>query len=574
MYLFAVLQNKGTMNRLYSLMFDCPEFRRMYLRRLRTVMDTYLGTPGYLEGRVDAMTDAMDPPAIGTSDADQDRAKWGTWGVDGGLTVGGAVLRYHTGILKTGYLAARRTFLNAVTTKLYYTTGSETIPASQPLNAANLITLETVDFNPASGTQDHEYFVVRNANSYPVDISGWQITGAVTWTFKPGTVIPTGGGVTDHIGDLFMARNPYLFRQRPSGPGGSQYCQVQGPYNGQLSARGGTIELRSAAGALLTTKTWTPAPTALQNQLRITELNYAPVLPTAAETTAQPGVIASDFEFIELTNIGASTLTLTGAHFDNGIAFTFPAFTLAAGARCLVVANLAAFQLRYGHAFDAQIAGVFTGNLDNNGETIQLFDNVGESILDFTYNSSWFPPSEQGGRTIVARNASPDWAGYSTPTNWALSGNVNGSPGAGDADFANVYEGWRYDYFTALEFPTISNPFAPAAASVDADGDLLTNLAEYAFGRNPRIGDNRALAAPGVVNVSGTDYGAITFTRRHKALDLTYTVEVSDDLVIWSAVDLPIGTATDLGSGAEQVTYRDNVAAGASKRFLRVHAVK
>ena len=151
---------------------------------------------------------------------------------------------------------------------------------------------------------------------------------------------------------------------------------------------------------------------------------------------------------------------------------------------------------------------------------------------------------------------------------------MNGSPGAGDADFASVYEGWRYDYFSTLEFPTVSNPFAPAAVSVDADGDLLSNLGEYAFGRNPRVGDNGGLATAGLVNVSGTDYCAITFTRRHKALDLTYTVEVSDDLVIWNAVDLPVGAATDLGGGIEQVTYRDNVAVSANKRFLRVRAVK
>ena len=573
-------QAKGE-NRLYSLIVgnsDVPrlpagELRDMVLRRLRTVLDGYFSAPNVLENRFAALADVLDPAAIGTSDADRDFTKWGTWGSDGGSATGGAAMRYHLDQIRNVYLPGRRAFLNTATI------AGIAVPASQPLNSADLITLETVDFNPSTGTQDHEFFVLRNSNTYAVDISGWQITGAVTWTFKPGTVLPPGGGATENLGDLYVAKDPYLFRQRASVPddglaGANQYRFVQGPYSGQLSARGETIELRSAAGTLLKTKSWTPAPTAMQNALRITELNYAPLPPSAAESAAQPGVVASDFEFIELTNIGAGTLPLTGAHFDQGVTFTFPTFTLAAGARCLVVANLAAFQLRYGHAFDAQIAGAYTGNLDNNGESIQLLDNVGENILDFAYNNSWFPPSDQGGRTIVMRNANPDWAAYDLPTSWALSGNPNGSPGAGDADFANVYEGWRYDHFTTLEFPTVPNPNAPAAVTVDADGDLLSNLAEYAFGRNPRVADNSGLATGSLVDVSGTNYGAITFTRRHKALDLTYTVEATGDLTTWTPVDLPVGPPLDLGGGIEQVTYRDSQPASTGQRSLRVRAVK
>ena len=285
-------------------------------------------------------------------------------------------------------------------------------------------------------------------------------------------------------------------------------------------------------------------------------------------------MVESDFEYIELINIGATPLVLTGAHFDQGLTFTFPAFTLAAGARCLLVANLAAFQLRYGHAFDAQIVGVYDGNLDNNGETIQLLDNVGENILDFVYNNAWFPPTDEGGRTLVIRNANPDWQTYGAPTSWAISGQAGGTPGAVDLDFANVYEGWRYDHFTPLEFPTPINPNAPAAVSSDVEGDTLINLAEYAFGRLPRTNDASALATTSIVNVAGTDYSAITFTRRHKALDLVYTIEVTSDFVTWTPINLPVGSPQDLSNGLERVTYRDSEAVGGTPRFLRVRATK
>ena len=573
-------QGKGE-NRLYSLIVGnsdiarvpVAEFRNMVLRRLRTVMDGYFSATNVLETRFGQLADLMDPPVIGTSDADRDRTKWGTWGVDGGFTAGGQTMRYHIDQIRNVYLPGRRTFLNTATI------AGAAVPATQPANAANLITLEYVDFNPATGNQGHEFFVVRNSNTYSVDLSGWQITGAVDWTFKPGTVLPPGGGTTENLGDLYVVKDPFLFRQRATVPddglaAANQNRFVQGPYSGQLSARGETIELRNASGGLLRTKTWTPAPTAMQNQLRITELNYAPAPPTAAELAALPGVVESDFEFIELANIGATPLTLTGAHFDQGVTFTFPAYVLAAGARCVLVANQTAFQLRYGHAFDAQIAGVYFGNLDNGGETIQLLDNVGENVLDFTYNNAWFPPSDEGGRTIVARGSSPDWSSYDVPTSWALSGNANGSPGAADVDFANVFEGWRYDYFTTLEFPSPAYPNAAGAITSDPDGDLLNNFAEYAFGRNPRLADHRALASGSVVNVSGTNYAAITFTRRHKALDVTYTVEATGDFTTWTTVDLPVGAPVDLGNGIEQVTYRDSVASEVAPRYLRVRAVK
>ena len=577
-------QNKGAINRLYAIVFDSPEFRKMYLRRLRTAMDAYFDVPGVIEARVDAMANAMDPPAIGTSDADRDRTKWGSSApTDTGPTTGGASVRYHIDILKNMYLANRRTFLNSPNAKLYYAPGNpntspnnfETIPTSQTANIADSITIETVDFNPASGNQGHEYFVIRNSSTEAVDISGWQITGAVDLILKPGTVIPGGGGVTDHVGDLFVAKDPSLFRQGATVNGGRPYAFVQGPYSGQLSARGETIELRDAAGTLLKTKSWAPAPTAMQNQLRITKLNYAPSLPTAAEKAALPGVVESDFEYIELTNIGATPLDVGGAHFEAGVEFTFLAgYTLAPGARSLVVGNLAGFQLRYGHGFDAQIAGVFGGNLDNNGETIQIVDNVGENILDFRYENAWFSPTNGSGRSLVVRDAAPDWRTYGVATSWALSGDPNGSPGSPDADLATTYEAWRYDHFTAAEFPTVQNPNAPAAVAVDAEGDGLLNLAEYAFGRDPRAHDNSALATASTIDIAGTRYATITFTRRHKGVDLTWSIEASSDLRTWEPIDLPIGSAQNMGNGLERVTYRDSQPVSAGKRFLRVRVVK
>jgi hypothetical protein len=110
---------------------------------------------------------------------------------------------------------------------------------------------------------------------------------------------------------------------------------------------------------------------------------------------------------------------------------------------------------------------------------------------------------------------------------------------------------------------------------VDADGDGLSNLAEYAFCRAPRSQDNSALSSASIVNDGGNNYLGVTFKRRHKALDLTYIVETTDNLAgTWTETTQQSGTTQDLGNGVEQVTFRDTVPQGSSPRFIRIRAVK
>jgi hypothetical protein len=85
-----------------------------------------------------------------------------------------------------------------------------------------------------------------------------------------------------------------------------------------------------------------------------------------------------------------------------------------------------------------------------------------------------------------------------------------------------------------------------------------------------------------VTNVSGTNYLALTFTRRPAVTNITQTVEVSDGLADWIAGSQYTGTnavpntatTTELrrsGSPAESVTVRDNVPLdAATRRFMRV----
>ena len=361
----GLIQGAATGNRLMNMIMNtagnatlAPEMVQMFMRRLRTLTDKYYisaaAADGPFEQRMNQLIDQMDPPAeVGLTDADLDLRKWGYWTDGNGAQTSPnntfdaatfdhaprkTVLRIldnpeHTGNPNPPYPAAVN---NAEglgdTTKAYlygrrtlFYTGNPTlnnvsIPAAQAFSPTGL-TIEYVEANPASGNQEQEFFIIRNNGANYVDLSGWKITGAVDFTFAGGTVIPpfTSGSAVNatgdvHTGRLHVTRNNYQFRQRATSPKAGEYRLVAGPYSGQLSARGETINLVKPGATppediVIATTTYAGTPTAGQSFLRITELNYNPAPPTPAETTALPGVAASDFEFIEFINTGASPLT-------------------------------------------------------------------------------------------------------------------------------------------------------------------------------------------------------------------------------------------------------------------------
>jgi hypothetical protein len=535
-------------NRLWDFVFNDATLQPLAMRRLRTLMDEYLQPPGTVNGKFEQRANAWMAalaPNVPTTTSGQ-----------------------LTGVLN--FFPGRRTDLFITYSVASGSVGNQLIPNAQPTTFP--VTIASLEFNPASGNQEEEYIQLSNPGTDAADISGWKLDGGVSMTFDPGTVIPAGGSI-------YASPNSYAFRARTSGPRGGQQLQVQDRYNGQISARGETIELRDVTGALVTSIATPAAPTAAQQQLRISELNFAPAPPSGTEATAIPGVSAGDFEFIELQNIGTTGLELNGCHFERGFTFAFTTPTLLpAGGRIILVSNAAAFALRHPTVTPA---GQYAGNLDNSGETIQLVDGVGEVIIDFRYEASWFPPADAAGRTLVARETAPNYATYDAPTHWALSGNEGGSPGAAETDFANVYEGWRWDHFTGSEIylPSPPNPAntvndALVAPEANDDLDALNNLGEYAFGTNPRVPQGDAIISSGSITIGPDTFATVTFRRRHKALDLTYAIEFSSDLTDWITTTEQVGPSTDLGNGMEEITFRDTLPNPVTRRFVHVQATK
>ncbi|MES2658105.1 MAG: lamin tail domain-containing protein [Verrucomicrobiota bacterium] len=161
----------------------------------------------------------------------------------------------------------------------------------------------------------------------------------------------------------------------------------------------------------------TVAPTPAN--LIVSEISYFPQTPN------------EDAEFIELTNPGSTALDLAGARFIAGIDFTFPAgSTLAAGARVLIVKDVAAFEALHGTG--KPIAGIFANGtgLSNSGEQLLLESADEDILLDFTYGIAFpWPESANGlGRSIVLTNP----AAPANPLSWRPSAQPNGNPGTTD----------------------------------------------------------------------------------------------------------------------------------------------
>ena len=213
----------------------------------------------------------------------------------------------------------------------------------------------------------------------------------------------------------------------PRLPGGSVSPQAL-TYSAPITMSANTrVFARARNGAA-----WSPPAVATfvvnTPSLVITELMYHPQGPSEGDSYT-----TEDFEFIELKNIGATALDLSGIHFTHGIDFSFTGSavtSLASGARVLVVKNLAAFTARYGAA--ANVAGEFSGSLDNAGERLTLEGALAEPILDFNYNDTWCPATDGFGFSLVVVDETAPPSAWDRKANWRASASVGGSPGRDD----------------------------------------------------------------------------------------------------------------------------------------------
>ncbi len=213
-------------------------------------------------------------------------------------------------------------------------------------------------------------------------------------------------------------------------------------------------------------------------------------------------------EFIELLNPTTHAINLRGANFTTGLSYDFPDnrdIMLAPGARLVLVSSLFNFQKRYG--IDIPVTGVYFNRLGNDGDTLTLSSSTGTPLFSLHYLDSapWPETADGNGYSLVLANP----AAPTLPESFRTSTAVNGTPGTSDA---TIYNGAPLD---------------------DADRDGIFSMVEHFLATSDISGASGLASLQAGHTPDGRQ--TLTFPRRLSVDRLRYVVEVSSDLVNWTA---------------------------------------
>lgn len=386
--------------------WDSAELKALYLRRLRTVVDQLLqpaSTPAadlYYENMISDLLLKHE------SDLLLDYNKWGNpWAFGSDFTPSAA----NQDRTIDNYLIPARSY--------FYNQGL--LPEAQA--ASFNLEISHVEAIPTSGNQAEEYIELFNPNNVAVDISGWSLSNAVTHVFESGSVILPND-------TFYVSPDTGAFRRRSVSPKGGEHRFVQGPYKGMLSSRGETLDLYDAHGALKDSETWGDSLSDAQRYLRVSEVMYHPALPSDADFTED------HLEFVELKNTGPGPLDIGGTFFTEGLLYTNPAVTLAAGEYLVVASDPVQFAAEY-NTSGMTVVGPFSGYLANGNDAIELEDHRGETIQRFEYNDDWYPNTDGHGFSLTFIDpAVTNFNVWSQKDAWRSSLDAGGSPGSSDSD--------------------------------------------------------------------------------------------------------------------------------------------
>jgi hypothetical protein len=205
------------------------------------------------------------------------------------------------------------------------------------------------------------------------------------------------------------------------------------------------------------------------SKLLITEIMYNPPPYNAA---------AGDlFEFLEFKNSGPTEIELGGFKFTAGITFTFTNGTrLAPGEFFVIGRDSARLASKYP---SLAVKGIYTGRLDNSGETLTLKHPLGFTVFSFAYNNGgqWPITPDGQGFSLVPRspNSNPD---PGNPRYWRSSSAEGGSPGTDDPEYPIGTAGVLVTEVLTHTLPPAEDQielYNPNPYSVDLNGSFLTD---------------------------------------------------------------------------------------------------
>jgi len=338
---------------------------------------------------------------------------------------------------------------------------------------------------PSVGAPNFSQFGGNVSNGFQLIITHTNATGTIYYTLdgtdprlRGGAVAPTAAGYTQPIALL----SPTLVRAR---------------------VRSGTTW-----SALAEAQFYTPQDLL---SLQLSEIMYNP---------PRFGPVDGDeVEFLELRNTGAGPLDLSGVGFTSGINFTFPNETVLAPGQFFVLArNAPQFAARYP---GAPLHGLYSGKLENGGETLVLSAPFGSALFSVTYDDAapWPAEVDNSGLSMQRMNFNRS---ATNAMSWIAAAPTPGGPLPPDwmdGDGDGIPNGWENQHGLLSSVPDSDN---------DDDQDGLTNLEEFLAGTDPQDGaDLLRLETIRTANASSGPIIVLGFSARSNK---TYTVIYRDSV--------------------------------------------
>ncbi len=220
-------------NDLFQRLNSNSEFNQMYKRRLRTLMDQFLGPTGTDIADSWLYQQMLGRRAVLADEMQADAAAWPNTTLVPGFPNAYPYTPWQAVQQQlTVWLPTRRSTLEAVAS----------IPDAH--SDTSDVQIGTNDYAPLSGDLNEQYLVISNHEDFAVDISGWTLAGSITHTFKPGTVIAAND-------ELYLTANVQGFLARTTGPRGSQQRFVQASGSGSWNQGSGLMDLLNPDGAII-----------------------------------------------------------------------------------------------------------------------------------------------------------------------------------------------------------------------------------------------------------------------------------------------------------------------------------
>jgi hypothetical protein len=395
-------------------------------------------------------------------------------------------------------------------------------------DAARATPLTVADFNNANNAIETGFLATRRAvlisqlrtrNLFPsFDAPAFSQHGGIAPANYPLTITAPSGTTIFYTLD---GSDPQL-------AGASTYTAPVVLNGVQVTVKSRAKLNSSGEWSALTEATFTlGAVAAAAGNLVVSEIHYNPAGTSDAT------------EFVEILNRSTSRVDLTGVNFTGAMIFTFGNITMEPGARILVVEDSVAFAAAYGNG--PVVGGQWSGALNNSGDTVTLRDKNNGIIDTVSYSQSapWPTQADGDGYSLVRVNP----AGPTTSGNWRTSTQPGGNPGAADS---------------------ISFSGAPLA---DADHDGVPALLEYFFA----MSDSAPSIAPIFGGRAPDGKATLTFVRLLAADDVALNVEVSTDLLTWTAAAQRTATTTNPNGTVTETWTADSAAA---TQFMRVRIVR